>query len=201
MRSRKPILIGVGLCLVFGVGLTLILNKHWFTSPAVAYTIAVTCPTLPPDDGALKQWLHDHAGWRDVSVTRDAGKISIRFGTDQGPQPALFRELLAHCDRLGYEKRSSYDGSLVDRSQQGTNWHTFWVEYSALPDDDAAIGAWLAAQPNVSQSTVARDGKIVSFEFMLASPEPTILANITRKCGESGYQGQVGFVHAFGRYR
>ena len=170
--------------------------------PASAYSLDVACATLPPDDEALGRWLRAQDGTRTPTVTRAGGEVRVRFGSDRPPSPAAIRDVLRECDRLGYAGRTYYGGTLSDRSQRGTDWWTFWVEYTDLPADDDAVMAWLAGRPGVSQSTVRREGRVVVFEFVLASPQsPTALADITKKCQELGYGGQAGHITAHGRYK
>jgi hypothetical protein len=172
MRWRKQILLGVSVFLVLCGGLTLARNNHWFLPPAATYLLDVTYTNLPPNDEAIGKWLKNHSGWRNVNVARNGNKISFKFGTEQGPKPTTFRDLMSECERLGYQSRSAYSGTLVDRSQRGTNWQTFYVEYTTLPGDDQDIAAWLTAQSTVSDPTVSRDGEVVSFKFELTSPPP-----------------------------
>ena len=202
MRRYKLRLLG-SICALLALCLTLMLalNRHWFIPPAATYELSATYTNLPGDDEAIAHWLKIHPEWRDVSVSRNANTVTLQFGDDH-PKPAIFHDLMSECEHLGYSSSLSYRGTLRDRSQRGTNWYTFWVEYAELPVDDTAVSAWLAAQPGTSQTTVSRQGNIVSFEFCLASPPPpTILGDITRACERIGYHGRKGYISAFGRYR
>ena len=201
MRRNRWVVWGtvslVGLVLV-----GLVFFRGRLLPPRGTYSLEVTYATLPPDDDALGRSLRGHDGWRDGTVTRSGNLITVQFSSDQPPSPATLREVLGECDRLGYGGRAHYRGGFFDRSQRGTSWQTFWVEYADLPANDEAVTKWLAGQPGVSRPTVWREGKVMAFEFELASPPPpTILADIMKKCEEGGYQGRVGYVSAFGRYR
>jgi hypothetical protein len=169
--------------------------------PPATYSLDATYATLPPDDGALGEWLRGRDGWRDAAVARAGNRVTVRFAADRPPSPAALRDVLGEFDRLGYAGRTHYLGTLSDRSQRGTSWQTLWAEYAELPADDGAIAAWLGGQPGVREPAVRREGKVVVFEFEAVSPPPTILADITRQCGQLGYRGEAGTISAFGRYK
>jgi hypothetical protein len=201
MKWRASLLAGIGVLLVLCLILTLALNRHRFASPAAGYSLDLTYTHLPRDDRAITRWIKEQAGWRDVKVSRYGNKVALQFAVDRAPRPTALHEIMNECKRLGYEGRTIYRGTLTDRAQPGTSWHTFWVEFKELPGDDGAVSAWLAARPKVSQTTVSRDGKTVAFEFLLASPPPPdLLGEIVKKCEEVGYEGRQGYIHAFGRY-
>jgi hypothetical protein len=169
--------------------------------PPATYSLDATYTTLPPDDGALGEWLRGRDGWRDASVARAGNRVTVRFAGVGPPSPVAHWDVLAECDRLGYACRTNYLGTFSDRSQRGTSLQTLWAEYAELPADDGAMAVWLGGQPGVRQPAVRREGKVVVFEFEADSPPPTILADITRQCGQLGYRGQAGTISAFGRYK
>jgi len=199
-RNRWVVWLIVSLVGLVLVGLAFLGSR--LLPPRATYSLEVIYATLPADDDALGRSLRDHDGWRDGTVTRSGKQITVRFNSDQPPSPATLREVLTECDHLGYGGRVHYRGIFSDRSQHGTNWETFWVEFADLPTNDGAVTKWLAGQPGVSRPTVWREGKVIAFECELASPPPpTILADITKKCEQLGYGGQAGHITAFGRYK
>ena len=170
--------------------------------PPATYSLDATYAALPPDDEALGRWVRGHDGWHDATVARAGNSVSVRFAADRPPSPAALREVLGECDRLGYGGRTHYGGTYSDRSQRGTGWQTLWVEYAELPAEDGAIAGWLGGQAGVRQPAVRREGQVVVFEFELSSPPPaTLLADISRQCGQLGYRGEAGTISAFGRYK
>lgn len=201
MKSKRLIPI-VLVLLAFGSLLAIALRNHWFVMPRADYEVELTCTSLPADDSQFESWLFDHPGWRHPTVSRYGNKVSIRFADEQPADPKVLWDLVGACDRLGYKVRPPYVGTMTDRSQRGTDWHAFWVQYGQLPPDDTAAAAWLASQTQVSRATAARHGDTVLFQFQLASPPPpAILAEIVQKCGELGYQEQKGSISAFGKYQ
>ena len=138
---------------------------------------------------------------RDVSARRLDRQVSFSFRTDAPPAPNLLLELMGECERLGYEKRLYYKGQLFDHSQRGTNHQTIWVEFVTLPDNDEVMARWLSATSGISASRIRRNGRIVAFDYDLASPPPPfIMGDILNQCRSSGYGGQKGVIEVFGRY-
>jgi hypothetical protein len=183
-----------------GIGLVGLIVFRWSWA-GDAYSLDVMYSVVPASDDALLQWLRDHATWRNARVIRNANRISIQWDTSEPSSPQTMRQVLGECDRLGYRGRIHYMGTMTNRSQRGTSWHTFWVEYAQMPPDDMGITDWLARQPQVGQPHAWRDGQVIVFQFSTAlSSSPTILADILKACEQFGYRVEAGNLSAFGRY-
>lgn len=199
MKTKRRTLWGIlALAGTLLVGLIL----FWNLRAGDAYSLDILYAALPASDDALVQLLRHHAGYRDARVSRVGTRISVQLDTYEPSSPATLRYVLQRCDSLGYRGRVHYTATMTNRSQRGTTWHTFWVEYSQLPPDDTAFTSWLARQPGISQPTAWRDGQTLVLQFDIGSTAPpTILADILKAGEQFGYRGETGNLSAFGRYK
>lgn len=171
-----------------------------FSRP-VAYSLDIAYSRFPARDVVLENWLDAHRSIRRIKVTRQSNHLNIRFETTRSLGIAILQEVVAECDELGYQGRSGFNGKLFDAKQQGSRFTTFWVSFNRLPADDRAVTAWLKAQPGAGKVVVRRETGLVVFEFENSDPpDPALNGEILRQCEQNGYQGRLGFMHAFGRY-
>lgn len=186
---------GVGLCLALAGGI------FWFRqAPLLDCTLEVVCSAFPAKDDGLSASLQSMPGVQNAQVSRGDHRVYVQFSAPSVSR-SMVQQVLAECERQGYAGPLHYKGEIFDRRQRGTFWNTFWMEYTDLPKDDNALLKWLAAQPGVSQPTVRREHSAVHMQFLLATPSPPyIYLNILKEAQTLGYEGEAGYVHAFGRF-
>jgi hypothetical protein len=113
----KMLLIVVAFALLFAIVSNMRTNHR----------IVIRCKTLPPNDQALTDWIGEHKGVRDVSVSRGEGSVVASF---TGSMP-MFGLSKIPLEELGYEGLIGMDFT--------TRGPTLWDGFKSLA---GAVPSW-----------------------------------------------------------